>query len=67
MVTVDDSRAKDLVLMLGAERMAKVIARIIENAGLVPKTSTPEEFAAKLKSNIDLIGRIVKVAGIKPE
>lgn len=31
MVTVDDSRAKDLVLMLGAERMAKVIARIIEN------------------------------------
>lgn len=34
MVTVEDSRAKDLVLMLGAERMGKVISKIIENEQL---------------------------------
>ena len=29
--------------------------------------NTPEEFAAEIRHEIDLIGRIVKSAGIKPE
>jgi tripartite-type tricarboxylate transporter receptor subunit TctC len=40
------------------EKLAKI--------GFVPIANSPEEFSALIKKQIDLIGRIVKAAGIKP-
>jgi len=41
-------------------------ARYVES-GQEVVASTPEEFAAKIRRNLELVGRIVKAAGIQPE
>jgi len=38
-----------------------------EGAGLILSPSTPEEFAAEVRRDLDAVGRIVKAAGLKPE
>ncbi len=38
-----------------------------EAAGLILSPSTPEEFAAEVKRDLESVGRIVKAAGLKPE
>jgi tripartite-type tricarboxylate transporter receptor subunit TctC len=38
-----------------------------EGIGFTVETDTPEEFAAEIKRDIALVGRIVKAAGIQPE
>ena len=39
----------------------------VEATGVEAITNTPEEFAAVLKRDIGIVGRIVKAAGIQPE
>ena len=38
-----------------------------DGAGLILSPSTPEEFAAEVRRDLDVVGRIVKAAGLKPE
>ncbi len=38
-----------------------------DGAGLVLSPSTPDEFAAEVKRDLETVGRIVKAAGLKPE
>ena len=51
--------------VLKAMSMPATRARMDE-AGFTPVGSSPEEFAATIRRQIDLVGRIVKSAGIQP-
>jgi tripartite-type tricarboxylate transporter receptor subunit TctC len=52
--------------LLGALTTPEVRDKV-ESAGFVVVGSTPEQFRASLKRDIELVGKIVKAAGIKPE
>ena len=53
----------DMVKAIHSPESAKKYAEI----GAVPyTTASPEEFAARLKREVDVVGRIVKRAGIQP-
>jgi tripartite-type tricarboxylate transporter receptor subunit TctC len=43
------------------------VANVLINIGVKPVTSTPAELIARINADIDLIGKIVKETGIKPE
>jgi tripartite-type tricarboxylate transporter receptor subunit TctC len=41
------------------------VQKAMTDVGLVPTTSTPDEFAARIRTDIDKFSRIVKASGIK--
>ncbi len=41
------------------------VQKAMTDVGLVPTTSTPEEFGARLRTDIDKFSRVVKASGIK--
>jgi tripartite-type tricarboxylate transporter receptor subunit TctC len=43
------------------------VANVLVNIGIKPLSSTPAELTARIQADIDLIGKIVKETGIKPE
>lgn len=43
------------------------VKAVLQKQGLEPQTNTPEEFAAFIKKEIDVNGKLVKAAGIQPE
>jgi tripartite-type tricarboxylate transporter receptor subunit TctC len=46
---------------------ARDVGEVLFSQGAEPRTNSPQEFAAFMKSQIDLFARIVADAGIKPE
>jgi len=46
---------------------ARDVGEVLFSQGAEPRTNTPQEFAAFMKSQIDLFAKIVADAGIKPE
>jgi len=46
----------------------KDVVSVFDKLGLLVETSaSPEAFAAEIKKQLELSGRIVKIAGIEPE
>jgi tripartite-type tricarboxylate transporter receptor subunit TctC len=41
------------------------VQKAMTDVGLVPTTSAPDEFAARIRTDIDKFSRIVKASGIK--
>jgi len=43
------------------------VKELLAGQGAEPRTSTPEEFASYIQSQIDVYRRIISDAGIRPE
>ena len=63
--------SRDIIMKLNSVVVAVAnhpeIKSTLQKQGLEPQTNTPEEFAAFIRKEIDVNGKLVKAAGITPE
>ena len=65
-----------IVLLVGAQQIRKIDDKVLKSAEVLAMqakihsasvpSATPEEFAARIRREVELVGRIVKRAGITP-
>ena len=63
------TRPRDIVMRLNAETVKIVQRREVQDAltlqGMEPLTGTPEEFAARIKSEMEKTAKVVRESGMR--